>query len=60
MPSSHNPGYADWLRWWWRRWRAAHHEWAAWVDYLRWPSLGNQQRLARAADHLRQLDDNRP
>jgi hypothetical protein len=49
-----------WLVWRYRRWRAGHYEWAAWVDYLRWPSLPNQQRLARAADHLRQVEDNRP
>lgn len=58
--SPDNPGYVDWLIWRYRRWRAAHHQWAAWVDYLRQPTARNEQRLDRADDLCRQLEDNRP
>jgi hypothetical protein len=54
------PTLAESLVWRYRRWRAAHHQWAAWVDYERNRTLANEQRLDRADDLCRQLEDNRP
>ena len=60
MASTDKPTYLEQAAWRWRRWRAAHHQWAAWVQYLRWPTVRNQQALDRADDLCRQLEDNRP
>jgi hypothetical protein len=51
---------SDCFVWRWRRWRAAHHQWAAWVQYLRHPTPANSHALDRADDLCRQLEDNRP
>jgi hypothetical protein len=52
--------YLEWATWRWRRWRAAHHQWAAWINYLRQPTPVNAHALDRADDLVRQLEDNRP
>jgi hypothetical protein len=54
------PALVESLVWRWRRWRAAHHQWAAWVQYLRQPTARNEQRLDRADSLCRHLEDNRP
>jgi hypothetical protein len=43
-----------------RRWRAAHYEWAAWLNYHRWPSLRNQRALDFASNYVRRIEDLRP
>jgi hypothetical protein len=48
------------LVWRWRRWRAAHHEHNARVDYWRWPSPANQRRLEDYMRKLDQIDAGRP
>jgi hypothetical protein len=47
-------------RWRWRRWRAAHYEWAAWVKYHRWPTLANAHAFYRASSYLHQVEDMKP
>jgi hypothetical protein len=48
------------LVWRFRRWRARHHEHAAWVNYLRWPTPANAQRLEDYARKLDRIDAGRP
>jgi hypothetical protein len=55
-----DPTLAESLVWRWKRWRAAHHQWAAWINYLRAPTPVNAHALDRADDLVRQLEDNRP
>ena len=52
--------YRQQAAWRYRRWRAAHHQWAAWVQYLRWPTPTNARALDRADVLCRQLEDRRP
>jgi len=59
-PTYREPTLVERLSWRCRRWRARHHQWAAWIEYLRWPTHNNQLRLDRADDLCRQLEDNRP
>ena len=60
VPSPDKAHYPERLVWRWKRWRAAHHQWAAWIEYLRHPTSANEHRLDRADDLVRQLEDNRP
>jgi hypothetical protein len=48
------------LVWRWRRWRAAHYEWAAWLAYQRWPTPHNQHNLETAAKHLDRVTLDKP
>ena len=54
-----DPAWIRW-RWRWRRWRAAHYEWAAWVEYHRWPSPGNEHALEMATNYVRRLELMKP
>jgi hypothetical protein len=60
VSSPPGPTIAESLAWRWKRRRAAHHQWAAWVQYLRAPTPANSHALDRADDLCRQLEDNRP
>jgi hypothetical protein len=59
-PAGSGPDKPTYLVWRYRRWRAAHHQWQTWLDYLRWPSPRNRHALDRADRLVRQLEDNRP
>jgi hypothetical protein len=48
------------LLWRWRRWRAAHYEWAAWVNYRRQPTARNERALELAENYLRRVTLDRP
>jgi hypothetical protein len=48
------------LVWRWRRWRAAHYEWAAWLNYYRWPDPANRDRLEQARKYLRRITLDKP
>jgi hypothetical protein len=58
--SSPSSTLAESLVWRWKRWRAHHHQWAAWVDYVRSPTQRNEQRLDRADSLVRHVEDLRP
>lgn len=48
------------LRWWWRRWRAAHYLWAAEQTMRANPCLLTMHAWWRARDFLAHIDAARP
>jgi len=48
------------MRWWWRRWRARHNTWLAYVDWYNEPSTESRAHWERAVIHEDQIDLDRP
>jgi hypothetical protein len=46
-----------WLRWWYRRWRARHRVWLAYLDWYNQPTQSTRNKWKQANDYLRSVEN---